>query len=189
MKNLPKGDVMRPVISLLLVLVTAAAVLFSSCGRTTPPPPASEVLTIMLETAETTAQSLPDGVIRLSDAPPNSPNLLTETFFSALYGEMARGLVSNGEGQAPLVQDAALYLSVAPYPCELGVFRCVDGSGAEELASLCRGRLDTLSRGFAGGEYEEAAKGGRVIVRGNWVLLVLCEDPAPLLETARRLVG
>ena len=180
---------MRAVISVSLAFVITVMLSLSSCGRATPPPPASEVLTIMLETAETTAQSLPDGVIRLTDAPPDSPSLLTETFFSALYGEMARGLVSNGEGQAPLVQDAALYLSVAPYPCELGVFRCVDGSGAEELASLCRGRLDTLSRGFAGGEYEAVAAKGRVAVVGNWVLLVLCEDPAPLLETARRLVG
>ena len=180
---------MRAVISVSLAFVITVMLSLSSCGRATPPPPASEVLTAMLETAETTAQSLPDGVIRLTSAPSDSPSLLTETFFSALYGEMARGLLSEGESQSPLVQDAALYLSISPYPCELGAFRCVDGSGAEELVSLCRRRLDILSRGFAGGEYEAVAAKGRVAVVGNWVLLVLCEDPAPLLETARRLVG
>ena len=180
---------MRAVISVSLAFVITVMLLLSSCGRATPPPSASEVLSAMLETAETTTRSLPDGVLRLTSAPSDSPSFLTETFFSALYGEAARGLLSEGEGQAPSVQDAALYLSVSPYPCELGVFRCADGRGAAEMADLCLGRLDILSRGFAGGEYEEAAKGGRVAVVGNWVLLVLCEDPAPLLETARRLVG
>ena len=189
MKNLPKGDIMRAVVSVSLAFVIVVMLLLSSCGRATPPPSASEVLTAMLETAATTAQSLPDGVIRLTSAPLDSPSLLTETFFSALYGEAARGLLAEGENQAPLVQDAALYLSAAPYPCELGVFRCADGEGAAEMADLCLGRLDTLSRGFAGGAYGEVAKGGRVAVVGNWVLLVLCEDPTPLLETARRLVG
>ena len=189
MKNSPKGDVMRPVISVFLALVTVTVLLLSSCGRAAPPPSASEVLTAMLEAAEATTQPLPDGVIRLTSAPPDSPNRLTETFFSALYGEMARGLLSEGENRAPLVQDAALYLSASPYPCELGVFRCADGGGAEEVADLCLGRLDTLARGFAGGEYEAVAAKGRVAVVGNWVLLVLCEDPTPLLETARRLVG
>ena len=188
-ENLPKGDPMRPVISLLLALATVSVLLLSSCGGATPPPSASAVLTAMLTAAETTAQPLPDGVIRLTAAPSDSPSRLTETFFSALYGEAARGLLSEGETQGPLVQDAALYLSVAPYPCELGVFRCADGRGAAELADLCRGRLDTLSRGFAGGEYEEAATRGRVAVVGNWVFLVLCEDPSPLLEAARRAVG
>ena len=178
---------MRPFISLLLALVTAVTFLLSSCGNAAPPLPASEILTAMLGAAETTAQPLPDGVIRLTAVPLDSPSLLTETLFSALYGEAARGLLSEGDGQGPSVQDAALYLSAAPYPCELGVFRCADGGGAEELASLCRGRLDTLSRGFAGGEYEEAARGGRVVVEGNWVFLVLCEDPAPLLDAARRM--
>ena len=180
---------MRSIRSLLLALMAVLVLLLSACGWATPPPPASAVLTAMVTAAETTAQPLPEGVIRLTVAPPDSPSRLTEAFFSALYGEAGRGLLSAGEAQGPLVQDAALYLSVAPYPCELGVFRCADGSGAEELADLCRGRLDTLSRGFAGGEHGEAASRGRVAVEGNWVFLVLCEDPSPLLEAARRAVG
>ena len=180
---------MRPVISMLLALVIAVVLLLSSCGGDAPPPSASEVLAVMLEAAETSTQPLPDGVIRLTSAPPSSPNHLTEAFLSALYGEMARGLLSAEENQSPLVQDAALCLSVSPYPWELGVFRCADGDTAREVAVLCRGRLDTLRRGFVGGKYEAAASGGRVVVEGNWVLMVLCEDPAPLLEAARRLTS
>ena len=191
---------MRPVFSLILALVTVVSLLFSSCGRSTPPPAASEVLTAMLEAAETTSQSIPDGIIRLTAAPSDSPSHLAETFFAALYGEAARGMLGDGATDGPPVgppygppygppiQDGAIYLSVSPYPWELGVFRCADGDTAREVAALCRGRLDTLRRGFAGGEYEEAASGGRVAVKGNWVLLALCEDPAPLLEVARRLI-
>ena len=182
------------------------AVLLPACTPA-PPPAASEVLTVLLTASESTAQTLPDGFIRLTAAPSDSPDRLTETFFSALYGEAARGLLGEDStqslppseataGQAcgdsapsPPVQDAALYLSVSPYPFELGVFRCIDGDTAREVAALCRGRLDTLARGYAGREWEGVAAGGRVAAEGNWVLLVLCEDPAPVLEAARRFLG
>ena len=180
---------MRAVISASLAFVITVMLLLSSCGRATPPPSASEVLSAMLRTVTDTAQPLPDGVIRLSAAPADSPNRLNETFFSALYGEAARGLLAGEGTSGPAVQDAAIFLSVAPYPCELGAFRCTAGNTARELAALCRGRLDTLSRGFSGGEYGSVASGGRVAVAGNWVFLALCEDPGAVLEVARRLTG
>ena len=180
---------MRIGISWLLALVTAVTLLLSSCGKAAPPPATSEVLSAMLTTAEATAQPIPDGVIRLTAAPEGSPSYLTETFFSALYGEAARGMWGEGVTQRPPIRDAALYLSVAPYPMELGVFRCADESAAREVAVLCRGRLDTLSHGY-GTEDGSAIQGkGRVAVEGNWVLWVLCEDPTPVLEAARRLIG
>ena len=172
-----------------LVLILTLPLLLPACGTSDPPPAASEVLTVMLSAMESTSQPLPDGVIRLTAAPADSPNALTETFFSALYGEAARGLRGEGSDAAAPMQDGALYLSVSPYPCELGVFRCVDETTAGEVAALCRGRLDTIARGFRGSEHEAAAAGGRVVAAGNWVILVLCEDPAPVLEAARRFVG
>ena len=172
-----------------LVLLLILSLLLSACGTSGPPPAASEVLTAMLTAMEDTAQPLPDGIIRLTAAPVDSPHRLTETFLSALYGEAARGLLDGDSTDSPPVQDAALYLSVAPYPCELGVFRCADGDTARTVAALCRGRLDTLARGFAGSEWGEVVSSGRVAAEGNWVFLVLCEDPAPILEAARRAVG
>ncbi len=174
--------------SRFLVPILILSLLLSACGTSDPPPAASEVLTAMLTAMEDTAQTLPDGITRLTAAPADSPHRLTETFLSALYGEAARGLLGDGTASTPPVQDAALYLSVAPYPFELGVFRCADGDTARTVAALCRGRLDTLSRGFAGSEWREIASGGRVATEGNWVFLVLCEDPAPILEAARRAV-
>ena len=55
------------------------------------------------------------------------------------------------------------------------------------MAGLCRGRLDTLARGYKGSEWEGVAAGGQVVLAGNYVFLVICEDPAPVLEAARRL--
>lgn len=172
----------------LLALLLIWTLQLPACGRNTPPPAASEVLTALLSAMESTNQPLPDGVIRLTASPEDSPNRLTATFFSALYGEAARGLLGEDSTHSRPVQDAALYLSVSPYPCELGVFRCVDEDTARAVAALCRGRLDTLARGFRGSAYEVAASGGRVTVEGNWVLLVLCEDPTPVLDAARRLL-
>ena len=172
-----------------LALILTLALLLPACGTSDPPPAASEVLTALLSAMESTNQPLPDGVIRLTAAPAESPHALTETFFSALYGEAARGLLGEGSDAAPPVQDVALFLAVSLYPCELGVFRCADETTAGEVAALCRGRLDTLAKGFAGSEYAVIASGGRVAVAGNWVILALCEDPAPVLEAARRFVG
>ena len=168
----------------LLALLLIWTLQLPACGRNTPPPAASEVLTALLSAMESTNQPLPDGVIRLTAAPADSPDRLTATFFSALYGEAARGLMGEGGGESPPVQDAALYLSVSPYPCELGVFRCADGDTAREVEALCRGRLDTVARGFAGSEYAAVASGGRVAVVGNWVFLAVCEDPTTILDAA-----
>ena len=173
---------------LLALLLSAALLLLPACGRETPPPPAAEVLSVMLSAMESTVQPLPDGITRLSSAPADSPDRLTETFFSALYGEAARGLLGGSSTESPPITDAALFLSLSPYPCELGVFRCVDGSAAGTVAGLCRGRLDTLSRGYKGSEWEGATAGGQVILEGNYVFLVICEDPASVLATARRFV-
>ena len=179
---------MRP--RCLLALLLSAALLFlPACGKSDPPPAASEVLTAMLTAMEDTAQPLPDGITRLTAAPTESPHRLTETFLSALYGEAARGLLDGDSTDSPPVQDAALYLSVSPYPFELGVIRCADGDTARTVAALCRGRLDTLARGFTASEWEEMASSGRVAAEGNWVFLVLCEDPSPILEAARRFTG
>ena len=172
-----------------LVLLLILSLLLPACGKSDPPPAASEVLTAVLTVVTDTAQPLPDGITRLTASPADSPDRLTETLLSALYGEAARGLLGDGTASTPPVQDAALYLSVSPYPFELGVFRCADGDTARTVAALCRGRLDTLARGFVGSEWGEVAAGGRVAAEGNWVFLVLCEDPAPILEAVRRDIG
>ena len=169
-----------------LSLLLAAVLLLDACGRASPPPPASEVLAVMLSAMKDTAQPIPDGAVRLTSAPADSPDYLTETFFAALYGEAARGLLGGDSAPSFPITDAALFLSLSPYPCELACFRCADESAARTVAGLCRGRLDTLSQGYAESEWAGVATGGQVAVKGNWVLLALCEDPSQILEAARR---
>ncbi|MBQ4111179.1 MAG: hypothetical protein IJD38_00115 [Clostridia bacterium] len=170
--------------ALAVVLLFLAILPLSSCGREAPPPAASEVLAVMLEAMEDTAQLTPDGVIRLTAAPSDSPDCLTGTFLAALYGPSAHGLLGEGGEQTPAVMDVALFLSMTAYPCELAVFLCADGDTARAVAMLCQSRLDTVARGHKESPWAALAAGGRVAIRGNYVLLALCEDPEPPLTRA-----
>ena len=174
-----------------LVLLCLFCLSLCACGGGEPPPPAAgEVLAAMQAVMTETAQPLPDGLLYTRATDPAEPAYLTDTFFSALYGEAARGLLDGGEteGGALAVGDAAIFLSVAPYPCELAVFRCSDIRTATTVAGLCRGRLDAVARGYAGSEWQSVAEGGRVAVEGCYVFLVIAEDPDTVLGRATRMV-
>ena len=172
---------------LLLAVLLPTALLLPACGREAPPPAASEVLAAMESAMDATVQNRPEGAVYHRALPPDAPAYLSDTLFSALYGEAARGLLTAEEGGTyRAVNDAALLLSVAPYPCELAVFRCSDTRAAATVAGLCRGRLDTLARGFAGSEWADTAAGGQIAVEGCFVLMALTEDPASVLEAARQ---
>ena len=178
---------MRRILPLLLTLV----LLLPSCaGQNSPPPTAEAVLSAMATTMTRTAQPLPDGLLYSRAVAANAPQYLTETFFTALYGRAAEGLLGapDAQGAAPPVGDAAMLLSVAPYPCELAVFRCSDVRTAAAVASLCRGRLDTVAGGYARGEWAEVAGRGAVTVEGCFVLMAMAEDPAAVLRRAVRMV-
>lgn len=175
------------IFALLAGLMTATA-----CGREAPPPGAGEVLSAMEAAMEATAQPLPEGVTYLRSAlqtEGDGTRVLTDTLFSALYGEAARGLLaaegtSAQDGGGAAVNDAAIFLSMAPYPCELAVFRCSDVRTAATVAGLCRGRLDAVARGYGESEWREVAASGLVAVEGSYVLLVVAEDPEAVLAAA-----
>jgi hypothetical protein len=171
---------------ILLLFLTACT------RRETPPPSALTVLEAMQAAMTDTAQTLPDGLIyhRGTPADGETPGVshLTDTFLSALYGEAARGLLDgDGTGTAAL-GEAAIFLSVAPYPCELAVFRCSDLRSASTVAGLCYGRLDTVARGYRGSEWEAVAQKGKVSVDGCYVLLAVAEDPDEILARVKRLL-
>ena len=170
---------------LVLSLLSLAA-----CGREeNPPPAAEEVLAAMQAVMTRTAQPLPDGLLYRRTSSPGSPDYLTDTLFTALYGRAAEGLFrEDGEGGMAAVGDGALFLSVAPYPCELAVFRCSDTDAIPTVVSLCRGRMDTVLKGFAGSPFEEAAT-GLVRVEGCFVLLIIAEDPRAVAEGAGAALG
>lgn len=181
---------MRPFVSLLPLLMITFLLLTSCVKSTAPPPAAADILTVMQTAMADTAQPLPDGLTYTRTAPSSDPAYLTDTLFSALYGEAARGLLAGDDtnGTVPAVGDVAMFLSIAPYPCELAVFRCSDIRTASTVAGLCRGRLDTVARGYAGSEWEAVAARGRVAVEGCYVFLVIAEDPGAVLERGRGMV-
>ena len=176
----------------LLILILIVSFLCPSCqGASSPPPAAEAVLSAMQAVMVRTAQPLPEGLIYSRVAAAEAPQYLTDTFLTALYGRAAEGLLTaeNGSGRVASVGDAAMFLSVAPYPCELAVFRCSDTDVVPTVVSLCRGRLDTVARGFAETKWESAAQ-GIVATEGCFVFLIIAEDPEAVAEGARAaLVG
>ncbi len=181
---------MRRPVSCLALLLLLALLLPSCTPSTAPPPAAADILTAMQAAMADTAQPLPDGLTYTRAASPSDPAYLTDPLFSALYGEAARGLLEGDDtlGGVPAVGDVAMFLSIAPYPCELAVFRCSDIRTASTVAGLCRGRLDTVARGYAGSEWESVAARGRVAMEGCYVFLVIAEDPGAVLERGRGMV-
>ena len=164
--------------------------LLASCAiRHTPPPDAAAVLDAMTA-AMAASQPCPEGLTYTRSATPDTPGYLTDTLFSALFGEAARGLLSSDTtgGGAPPVGDAALFLSVAPYPCELAVFRCSDQRAAATMAGVCRSRVSVVAAGYRDSEWADIAAAGRVAVEGCYVLLVVAEDPEAILAGARALL-
>ena len=170
------------------LFILLISLLLCACGRSpAPPPPSATYLLGAMQTALLeTAQPLPDGLTYVRTLPQDHPAYLTDALFSALYGEAARGLLAEHDAaHVPAVGDVALFLSVAPYPCELAVVRCSDIRTAATVEALCRGRLDTVRRGFAGSEWETVANRGQVAAEGCYVFLVIAEDPASVLARVR----
>ncbi len=169
-----------------VVLTLALLGLTVGCGRReTMPVEATAVLEAMLSAMETSGQVIPDGRIYSRSVPTDAVNYLGDTLFSAIFGEAARGLLMSPDGALPAVGDVALFLSTAPHPTELVVLRCSDARGCATVAKLCRGRLDTVANAWAGSEWALLLlRQATVSVEGAYVLLVIAEDPAPLIRAA-----
>ena len=171
-----------------VALLIGILLIFSGCGEREPPPSASEVLAAMQAVMEDTAQILPEGLVYTRASSPTDPGYLNDTLFSALYGETARGLLADEPSERSVISDAALFLSVAPYPCELAVFRCSDARGTATAAAICRARLDAICCAWQGSEWAGELEDSVVAVEGEYVLLVVAPDTDAVLEAARRAI-
>lgn len=132
-----------------------------------------------------------------SAAPPDAPAHLSETLLAALYGSAIKTLIfdqntvnvtvdSPGETGAPPRVEIAIFLSKALHPGEIAVFRCADAHEVAAVAGLCRARLDTIRRAWAGSEYAEMVEHGVVVVEGSYVFLVVAEDAGAVVAAGRR---
>ncbi len=155
-------------------------------GNRTPPAAAAAILQGMCETR---ADADPHSVATyLRSSSPDGGNYLSDTLFSALYGEAARGLLSGTADTPAAINDAAICLSVAPTPVELAVFRCSDERGLATAVGLCQSRLDTVRAAWVGTEWETLTESGCVAVEGSCVLLVILPNPDRAVDAARRII-
>ncbi len=164
----------------------ALCLLFSAagCRRDRPPAPADAVLLAMADTLGTGHT----GKIYTRASNPEGGEFLSETLFSALFGEAARGLLRGTENAPPAINDAALYLSVSPTPVELAVFRCSDMRGTATAEGLARTRLDSLRNAWRDTDWADMTESGTVIVSGNYVLLILAPNPDRAEAAAGRVI-
>ncbi len=188
----------EPVRRLLLLLclsVVALSVTLSSCGRDAPPPSAAEVLAAMCAADST----LPAGATYDRAAPVDAPVYPTDTLLTALYGSAVETLILGKTTVTATVSppretvaqpqvDLAFFLAQALHPGEMAVFRCSDARTATAAAALCRTRLDTIRRAWADTEQSALTERGVVAVEGNYVFLVVTEDPDAVLGAARRAI-
>jgi hypothetical protein len=130
-----------------------------------------------------------NGILRTRSGSPNDPAYLTDVLLSALYGEAARGWLSDHDGGSPLINDAALLLPAARHPCELAVFRCSDVRGVATVATVCRARLDAIRRAWQGSEWEDVVENATVAVEREYVLLIVAPDAESAFAAARRAIG
>ncbi len=187
-------------VALLLSLMLGLA----SCGGRALPPAAMEILMAMQAAMPDSAQTLPEGLIYTlhpaegEGITEEKPEYLSATLLAALYGEAARGLIpvetdktneteeTDEQMTVPPINDVAIFLSLAPHPCEMAVFRCSDARGAATAAKLCRARADLVRRSWAGTEWADTAGRATVAVEGNYVLFVVADDPDRILRATRR---
>ncbi len=171
-----KGRLCRAVGLLLCVL----PLLFTGCRRQTPPASALTVLSAMSEGMSTT--HIYTRAVAESDG-----TYLSDTLFSALFGEAARGLLRGDAHTPAAINDVAILLSISKTPVELAVFRCSDARGTATAEGLARTRLDAVRRAWVGTEWEVLTAEGFVAVEGSYVLLIITPHPDRSLRIARQL--
>lgn len=160
----------------LLLFLSASVLLLCSCARTDATP--AQVLSALID-AEI---SLPAGQVYLSSAPEDDAAYLSPDLMAALYGE--------GElpWQLSLVEDYGLFLSTAQHPCEFAVFRARARSDTDDVAAMCHVRLDALRIHYKNTSYAAYTQNARVVVSGNYVLLLISSDTEHALRAAKGVI-
>ncbi len=172
--------------SLLLVLILAMTItpILSCQSKEMPPPCAIDVLNAMLSAQK----NLPDGQYRYLKASPQSKQALTSELLSAMYGEMAREWIS----KSAVMDDVAMYISNHQHPFEVVVFRCTNEEdvygGQGSVYGICQGRIDAVQRAWSQTAYKEWVENALVFVRGQYVMVVITQDPQPLCNAAKKAI-
>lgn len=170
-----------------LVIVCLLGMPMTGCGgRSAPPVDAACVLDAMISAAN----DLPSGYGRYFKADPSTKQSLSPTLLSALYGASARQWL--GDSKETVLDDAAIYLTQQQHPFELAVLRCRNqgdiAGGEGSVLGICQSRLAAVYLSWQGSEYEEVALQGTVVHYGSFVIMVIAQDPEPILKAARNAI-
>ena len=157
-----------------LLLFWLALSLLSCTGCAQRQATASQVLDALVR-AEI---GLPAGQSYLSAAPEDDPAYLPPALMSTLYGQ------GEPPWQLALIEDYGIWLSTAGHPCEFAVFFCYARSDTDEVAAMCRARLDDLCAFYQNTQYAAYLQNAKVAISGKCVLLLISSDPEHALRTA-----
>ena len=114
---------------------------------------------------EMKGKQLPAGEVYLSGREAGEDGFFSPQMMRAMYGEKAEGFYF------PLIEEYAIYLSSAPMPVEIAVFRCFAASDALSVGEMCLVRLEQIRIATRGTEFFALAERGYVEIRGKYVVL------------------
>lgn len=177
---------MKTVMNIICTLLTVSLILITcACHmKKEPPVSAREVLVAMLSVAQP-----PDGQLRTITSSRETERLSTE-LLSALYGSSAGKWYQGGEYS--IIDDGAVYLSEVMYPFELAVFRCINegdvSGGLASVLGVCSGRIELIKAAWQGSAHEAFVQNATVTYCGAYVILVVAEDPEPMIQAAEKII-
>ncbi len=123
---------------------------------------------------------LPAGKYYSLSAVEGESEYLSESLLIALYGN----------GELPRVTegwlDCALYLPLLDHPCEFAVIYCRDRDCANDTARLLCARLGVLKNAKTAPEYKEMLDNAKVIVTGNYALLIISSDSETAISAFKK---
>ena len=159
----------------IFLILLILSVLLSSCEK-------KEVLSCsQLLRAMTDAEiDLPAGKYYSLSAAEGDDEYLSRSLLTALYGNGALPRVTEAWS------DCALYLPFSDHPCEFAVIYCRDLDSAEDTARLMSARLAVLKNAKSSHEYSEMLEKARVVIVGNYTLLVISSDSESAIKIFKK---
>lgn len=179
----------RIIIGLLLVGIWVGCL--NACHPSDRP---SANTNVILQAIIASQKHIPDGQCRYSQADTLTKAYLSPELVSGLYGATARQWI--GQEGTTLLTDMSIYLSNRQHPFEIAVLRCKDtddihGHINGEFGSVlgtCQYRLMSIQNAWQDTEYQTYTTQGVVTWVGEYVLLLVCDDPQAAKKAAEKVI-
>ncbi len=178
--------IQKTLMNIICTLLAVSLLLLTCACHAKPKPPVSaiNVLQAMLSVA-----APPDGMVRSLTAE-NDNQVLPLDLLTALYGPSTRQWYE--DGARGVLDDGAVFLSTAMHPFEIAVFRCIDQGdilgGMASVFGICSARLDMIKNAWKKTDYASYTEKGMVTYVGNYVLLIMCDNPDDVIKAAEKAI-